>query len=78
MPTFEQQNFGKLPSDDSNNVNLLGTLDSQLDAKTQALQTLQQNRSMMEAMLAQQSAATSTPGIDPCSPDPTGPAGRTR
>jgi polysaccharide chain length determinant protein (PEP-CTERM system associated) len=64
LAAFQEKNSGRLPSDESNNMNILGTLDTQLDAVTQSVQTMEQNRSVMQAMLAQQSsqqAAPSTP-----------------
>jgi len=60
---FEQRNFGKLPSDESNNVSLMGTLNTQLEAVTQSIQTMEQNKSVMEAMLAQQSQPTSAASV---------------
>ena len=67
LAAFESQHFGMLPGDESNNVNILGSLNSQLDATTQNIQNLEQGQSVMEAMLAQQSqpvaptAAAKTP-----------------
>jgi polysaccharide chain length determinant protein (PEP-CTERM system associated) len=55
LATFESQHFGMLPGDENNNVNILGSLNSQLDAATQNIQNLEQSQSVMEAMLAQQS-----------------------
>jgi polysaccharide chain length determinant protein (PEP-CTERM system associated) len=60
LAAFQRTNYGRLPSDESNNVNLLGTLKSQLDSETQSIQTLEQNRSVMEALLAQQAPASTT------------------
>jgi polysaccharide chain length determinant protein (PEP-CTERM system associated) len=56
LAAFQTQHLGMLPSDQSNNINLVNTLNTQLEATTQALQGLQQNESVEEAMLAQQSA----------------------
>jgi polysaccharide chain length determinant protein (PEP-CTERM system associated) len=58
LAAFQEKNSGKLPSDESNNMNILSTLDTQLDAVTQSVQTMEQNRSVMQAMLAQQSQPT--------------------
>jgi polysaccharide chain length determinant protein (PEP-CTERM system associated) len=57
---FEQRNAGKLPSDDNSNATLLTSLDSQLDAANAAIQTLEQNRTVMEGMLATQTTSTPT------------------
>ena len=54
LAAFESQHFGMLPGDETSNLNVLTSLNSQLDAVTQQLQNLGQNNSVMEAMLAQQ------------------------
>jgi polysaccharide chain length determinant protein (PEP-CTERM system associated) len=54
LAAFQTQHIGMLPEDEANNVNILGTLKSQLEASTQALSTMEQQKSYMEAMLAQQ------------------------
>lgn len=51
---FEQKNMGMLPGDVGNNANFLNSLSSQLDANNQQLQSLEQNRAVYQAMLAQQ------------------------
>jgi polysaccharide chain length determinant protein (PEP-CTERM system associated) len=55
---FEQKNFGSLQGDVGNNVNIMSSLTSRLDSTTQAIQALEQNKSVGEALLAQQSAMT--------------------
>jgi polysaccharide chain length determinant protein (PEP-CTERM system associated) len=70
LADFQTRNFGKLPTDESNNVSILGTLTSQLNAASQAVQSLEQSRTLMESMLAQQSAATSTPASTPAAQTP--------
>ena len=59
LAAFQSQHIGMLPEDESNNVNILGTLNTQLEASTQALSTMEQNKSYMEALLAQQTQPTS-------------------
>jgi polysaccharide chain length determinant protein (PEP-CTERM system associated) len=59
---FELQHFGTLPGDTGNNVSVMSSLNSRLDATTQAIQALQQNRSVGEALLAQQTVAVSPSG----------------
>jgi polysaccharide chain length determinant protein (PEP-CTERM system associated) len=51
---FQKQYFGMLPEDEGSNVNIMSSLNSRLDATTQAIQSLQQNKSVGEALLAQQ------------------------
>lgn len=66
LAAFQRQYFGMLPEDQANNTNLLGTLNSRLDASTQQLQAMEQGQSMMEAMLAQQqSQAAAAPPAGP-------------
>jgi polysaccharide chain length determinant protein (PEP-CTERM system associated) len=60
LATFESQHIGMLPSDAGNNLQILNSLNSQLEAATQSVQQMEQSQSMMNAMLAQQSAASST------------------
>jgi polysaccharide chain length determinant protein (PEP-CTERM system associated) len=54
VAAFQRQYFGMLPADEGNNVNIMSSLNSRLDATTQAIQALEQNRSVGEALLAQQ------------------------
>ena len=61
VAAFESQYFGMQPSDEANNVNVLTTLRSQLDATTQAISQLEQTKQINEALLAEQPQATSTP-----------------
>ena len=61
LAAFQRQYYGMLPGDESNNVNILSTLNTQLDAITQNIQTQEQNLSFTQAMLAQQAQAGSAP-----------------
>jgi polysaccharide chain length determinant protein (PEP-CTERM system associated) len=63
LAAFQRQYFGMLPGDETNNVNLLTTLNSQLDATTQSIQNLEQNKAVMEAMLSQQAAQQPTQSV---------------
>jgi polysaccharide chain length determinant protein (PEP-CTERM system associated) len=54
LAEFQRQNLGALPDDQSANMNMLSTLSTQLDAATQAISRLEQERSYREALLAQQ------------------------
>jgi polysaccharide chain length determinant protein (PEP-CTERM system associated) len=60
LATFQQQYMGRLPSEEGTNSSMLTSLNSQLDAATQALSRMQQDKAFAESMLAQQTAA-STP-----------------
>jgi len=57
LADFKRKYFGMLPEDEANNVNILSSLNSQLDASTQAVNQMEQNKSYLETMLAQASAA---------------------
>ena len=60
LAAFQREHFGMLPEDEASNINILSTLNTQLDASTQALSRMEQDKSYMETMLAQQAA--SSPG----------------
>jgi polysaccharide chain length determinant protein (PEP-CTERM system associated) len=62
MAEFQQKNFGMLPGDQGNNENIMGGLNSRLDATTQTIEQLEQNRSVVEALLAQQVPSSSGAG----------------
>ena len=53
LAAFQRKYFGEMPTNSQNNLTILGTLTSQLDATTQALSQLQQNRLYLDAMIAQ-------------------------
>jgi uncharacterized protein involved in exopolysaccharide biosynthesis len=52
-----------LPGDEGNNESIMSGLNSRLDATTQTIQTLDQNRSVIEALLAQQVPTSSASGV---------------
>src|ERR1700682_4578430 len=54
---FKKQYMGQLPGDADNNMRILISLNSQLDASTQTLGRAQQDKAYTESMLAQQTAA---------------------
>ena len=54
LADFESKHFQELPGDQPNNVNLLTSLNSQLDAATQAIGRAQSDKSFNETMLASQ------------------------
>ena len=53
----KQKYAGQLPGDIENNMRMLASLNTQLDATTQNLNRAQQDKSYAESMLAQQVAA---------------------
>jgi uncharacterized protein involved in exopolysaccharide biosynthesis len=57
LANFKRQYSGQLPSDSDNNMRMLMSLNSQLDATTQTLSRAQQDKAYTESMLAQQTAA---------------------
>jgi polysaccharide chain length determinant protein (PEP-CTERM system associated) len=57
LAAFKRQNMGQLPGDAENNVRILMSMNSQLDASTQTLNRAQQDKAYTESMLAQQLAA---------------------
>ena len=62
LAKFEQTYMGKLPGAESSNINMLTTLNTQLDAATQALSRMEQNRQYAESMMTiqQQNQAQTT------------------
>ena len=60
LATFKKQYMGQLPTDVDNNMRMLMSLNSQLDASTQTLSRAQQDKAYTESMLAQQLAAWKT------------------
>jgi polysaccharide chain length determinant protein (PEP-CTERM system associated) len=57
LAEFKAKNMGQLPSDADNNVRILMSMNSQLDATTQTLNRAQQDKAYTESLLAQQLAA---------------------
>ena len=57
LAAFKKQYLGQLPTDIDNNMRMLGSLNSQLDATTGTLSRAQQDKAYTESMLAQQVAA---------------------
>jgi uncharacterized protein involved in exopolysaccharide biosynthesis len=60
LADFKKQYFGQLPTDADNNMRMLMSLNSQLDATTQTLSRAEQDKAYTESMLAQQIAAWKT------------------
>jgi uncharacterized protein involved in exopolysaccharide biosynthesis len=57
LAAFKKQYMGQLPGDVDNNMRMLMSLNSQLDATTQTLSRAQQDKAYTESLLAQQLAA---------------------
>jgi len=57
VATFKQKYMGMLPDEMQTNLNLLSTLNTQLEAVTQALNRAQQDKTYTESLLAQQVSA---------------------
>lgn len=63
LSKFQQMYAGRLPGEEGTNTNMMGSLNTQLDAATQALTRMEQDKSYMEAMLSQQLAqSVQSPG----------------
>src|ERR1700733_14111704 len=56
LAKFEQTYMGKLPGAEQSNINMLTTLNTQLDAATQALNRMEQNKTYAESILSMQQA----------------------
>lgn len=54
LAAFQSENLGTLPDDQAANMNMMGTLNTQLDAATQAITRLESERSYREALISQQ------------------------
>jgi len=54
LSKFQQTYMGKLPGAEASNINMLTTLNTQLDAATQALSRMEQDKSYAESILAMQ------------------------
>ncbi len=57
LAAFQRENVGKLPGEGSPNVNMLTSLNTQLEAATQALSRMEQDKSYLEAVITQQAQA---------------------
>jgi polysaccharide chain length determinant protein (PEP-CTERM system associated) len=60
LAQFKRQYLGSLPEDEQNNLSLLTSYNSQLDAANQALSRAQQDKTFNESLLAQQEATLKT------------------
>lgn len=65
LAAFQRENIGALPEDQDANMNMLTTLNTQLDATTQEITRLEQERSYREALLAQNGQSTGVSSNEP-------------
>jgi len=61
LAEFKRKHLGALPDETQTNLNLLTTLNTQLEAATQALNRAQQDKAYVESLLTQQVAAWQAP-----------------
>jgi polysaccharide chain length determinant protein (PEP-CTERM system associated) len=59
LAAFQRQYIGRLPSEEQPNMDMLSSLNTQLEAATQSLARMEQDKAYEEAMLSQQSQSTS-------------------
>jgi polysaccharide chain length determinant protein (PEP-CTERM system associated) len=62
LAKFQQTYAGKLPGAEASNINMMSTLNTQLDAATQALARMEQDKSYAESILAMQQSQLSQSG----------------
>lgn len=65
LAAFQRENIGALPEDQDGNMNMMTSLNTQLDATTQEITRLEQERSYREALLAQQGQSTAVGPAEP-------------
>jgi len=63
LAAFQRKYLGQLPGQEQTNMNVLASLNTRLDAITQAINRTEIDKSYMEAMLAQQAASASGPAV---------------
>jgi uncharacterized protein involved in exopolysaccharide biosynthesis len=62
LAAFQREYMGALPEEQQTNMQMLTTLSTQLDATTQSLARMEQDKSLVEALLAQESHQSIAPG----------------
>ena len=69
LAEFQKQYMGQLPEQEQGNMGMLTTLNTQLDATTQALTRLENDKTLVDSMLAQEARQSPTaPGQRAASP----------
>jgi polysaccharide chain length determinant protein (PEP-CTERM system associated) len=61
LADFQRQYVGKLPGEEAPNLNMLTSLNTQLEAATQALARMEQDKTYEESMLAEQGSTVQVP-----------------
>ena len=61
LEKFQETYIGKLPGAESTNINMLTTLNTQLDAATQSINRMEQNRAYAESMMTIQQQNLASP-----------------
>ena len=62
LAVFQREHFGKLPGEEESNMNMLASLNTQLEAANQALARMEQDRTYMQTMLSQVTSGSITSG----------------
>ncbi len=60
LADFQRKYSGRLPSEQGSNMNMMGSLNSQLDAVTQQISRMEQDKAYQESLLSQQQATLQT------------------
>ena len=68
LAAFQRQYVGKLPGQEEPNMNMLNSLNTQLTATTQQLDRMQQDKMLMDSMLAQQQRESAVPETQRAAP----------
>jgi len=63
LAEFQKQYMGALPEQQAPNMEMLNTLTTQLDAITQSLTRVENDKTLIDSMLAQQSQQSQVPGM---------------
>jgi len=70
LAAFQSKYLGRLPGEETPNINMLTSLNTQLDAATQSLNRMEQDKSYTESMIAQQQGMSPTGSGDHSSASP--------
>ncbi len=71
LAEFQRQYVGKLPGEEGKNMGMLTSVNTQLEAVTENLAQMEQQKSYEEAMISQQSANAAVISANPGTPSPT-------
>jgi polysaccharide chain length determinant protein (PEP-CTERM system associated) len=73
LATFKREHFNELPTDEASNMTMLNSMNTQLEAATQSLGRMEQEKTYQESMLAQ--IQPNAPPPRPSTPGSASPAG---